>query len=502
MLSPQDAWDATLDQIALRTSRADFDTWLKGTELLAYADGEFTIKVQHAFAKDWLERHLLNDLNTTLTKTFKRVSNVTLVVHSTRHRATPSLSDAGPLFAALAEAAGEPADAGHSSNKTDPAAETTIDPAPANDAYMEWDPRYNDVRRTADLHKVPDDPDHIPLNPVFTFETFVTGPSNDFAYAAAQAVAENPGTRYNPLVIHGGVGLGKTHLLHAIGHQVSEAGRSVRYVTAEAFTNEVIAAIRARKTDELRQRYRSVDVLLVDDFQFMAGKPSTEEEFYHTFNVVVGRGGQVVIAASQPPRQIPGLDERLLSRLEGGLITDIQAPEQGTRQAILVIKATAQGMALPDDVARTLAQQAVQNVRELEGLLTQVLARAQLGRQSLTVALAEQVLKRSGVAHVQAPAKEPQINRILQAAAQHHQLSLDDLLSKRRTQKIARARQIAMYLAREETSASLPQIGEAFGGRNHSTVLYGYKKIAEAIKEDGGLRDDVDSIRQSIFSTD
>lgn len=528
MLSPNEAWEATLDQLALRTSRADFETWLKGAELIGYHDGEFTVKVRHAFAKDWLERHWQHDISSTLGKTFKRAVKVTFLAHAPNHAtAQQLLCEAGPLFAALTTttAPAEPLpsappaavtpkpDSAESSEPDQTAASVatvTVPPAaggesraePAKSDYSEWDPRVTDVRNTSELDRVPANADDMPLIPDFTFETFVTGPSNEFAHAAAKAVADAPGTRYNPLVVFGGVGLGKTHLLHAIGHANQQAGRRALYVSAETFTNETIAAIRGRKTEELRQRYRNVDVLLVDDFQFMAGKTSTEEEFYHTFNTIVGKGGQVVLATNEHPHQITKLDDRLRSRLEGGLITDIQAPEQETRQAILRVKSTAQGIILPDDVARTLAQQAVENVRELEGLLTQVLARAQLGRLPLTVALAEQVLKLKGLQHIHTQPSPPNIDNILKATATFHQLSLDDLLSKRRTQKIARARQIAMYLVREETSASLPQIGEAFGGRNHSTILYGYNKIAEAMKEDGGLRDEVASIRQSLFSND
>ncbi len=538
MLSPREAWDTTLDQIALRVGRAEFETWLKGTEVIAYEDGEFTVKVRHAYAKDWLERHLLHDITSLLSRTIKRAAKVHFTVHLPHRHKESSLSDAGPLFNALAEPTRQkaaapamaapdhaatpaphalPATTGtvqagavaasqvESPASTPPSPPATVAPDAATAAggdYSEWDPRFTDVRRTLDRDTANTEHSITPLNPAFTFETFVTGTSNEFAHAAAQAIVETPGTRYNPLVIFGGVGLGKTHLLHAIGHALRAAGRDVLYATAETFTNETIDAIRGRTTGDLRQRYRSVDVLLVDDFQFMAGKSSTEEEFYHTFNTIVGRGGQVVVAINQHPRQLTKLDERLRSRLEGGLITDIQAPEQATRHAILRVKSSAQGVSLPEDVAQALAVQAVANVRELEGMLTQVLARAQLGRQPLTVALAQQVLRLSNSQAVHQPASKPNISRILEATATYHQLSLDDLLSKRRTQKIARARQIAMYIAREETNASLPQIGEALGGRNHSTVLYGCNKIAEALKEDGSLKTEIDSIRQTLFSKD
>lgn len=519
MLSPQDAWQAALDHLQLKMARPTFDTWLSGAEFVSYANDEFVVRVRHAYAKDWLERHLLKDMTQTLSRIFARIITIKLIVHLPHRNKTKTVQDAGPLFAGLqpsaAPAAGEsPRTLGSSASALLPAADHTPAPAapesgtednPADKPvaeYSEWDPRVRDVRSTAEIEKEKANASEaaLPLIDTFTFDTFVTGPSNQFAHMAAKAIVDSPGTRYNPVVFFGGVGLGKTHLLNAIGHECEKRGRRVLYVTAETFTNETIAAIRSRKTDELRQRYRYVDVLLMDDLQFMAGKSSTEEEFYHTFNAIVARGGQIVIATNANPRQLTKLDDRLLSRLEGGLIADIQVPEEETRRAILRVKSTAQGVALPDEVAQKLAELAIQNVRELEGLLTQVLARAQLAKQPLTLALAQQVLKKQGIEVV--AERVPHLSQVFEAAAEYHQLSLDDLLSKRRTQKIARARQIAMYLAREVTGASLPQIGEALGGRNHTTVLYGCKKIATAIQDDVVLRDEVIHIRENLLSPD
>jgi chromosomal replication initiator protein len=270
----------------------------------------------------------------------------------------------------------------------------------------------------------------------------------------------------------------------------------VLYVTAETFTNEMVAAIRTHATDDFRARYRQVDVLLVDDVQFMAGKTKTEEEFYHTFNAIFARGGQIVIASNQSPRRLENLDDRLRSRFEGGLMADIQSPQFETRLAILRSKSQAQGATLPDEVAGLLARPATENVRELEGMLTQLIARATLSQQPITLALAEQVLNQSSD---QPRRRTTNLDRILEATATYHQLSLDDLLSKRRTKDIVRARQIAMYLAREETEASYPQIGRALGGRNHSTVVYGYQKIAGQVEEDPDLRQHVSDLRRQIY---
>jgi chromosomal replication initiator protein len=323
----------------------------------------------------------------------------------------------------------------------------------------------------------------------------VTGPSNQFAAAAAKAVAETPGEMYNPLFIHSSVGLGKTHLLQAIGHKCEDDDLDVIYITAEAFTNELVMAIRARKTEEFRERYRQVDVLLIDDIQFMAGKTSSEEEFYYTFNEICSQGGQVVVASNCAPKAMTSLDERLRSRFLGGLIADIQPPELETRLKILTVKAAYQHTQLPEDVADLLARHVTSDVRDLEGILTQLLARAALSKQPLTLALAQHVLDKNGMI----ARRSTNLDDVLAATATYHQLSLDDLMGKRRTKEVVRARHIAIYLAREETDASLPQIGEALGGRNHSTVLHGYQKIADEVASDKELRDEVSAIRRQLY---
>jgi chromosomal replication initiator protein len=514
MLTPKDAWQATLGQLQLQLNRSTFDTWLKGAELLAYEDGEFIVRVRHAYAKDWLEKHLAEQITQALGRIFERSVKVNFVVYLPNRKAVQPA--AGPLFTAAqpseqvasAGSNGSHSSTGPESTSTKPADKTLADakdtgathgdtdPATqtASPDYSEWDPRVTDVRRTPTTS--PTAVDETSLDQRYTFESFVTGPSNQFAHAAAQAVAESPGKRYNPLVIDGGTGLGKTHLLQAIGHASQARARRVIYITAEAFTNEMVTAIRARKMDEFRERFRKAEVLLLDDLQFMAGKSSTEEEFYHTFNTIFSQGGQVVVASDQQPRTIDKLDDRLRSRLEGGLRADIQPPELETRLAILRAKSTAQGTTLPDDVATILARHTTGNVRELEGLLTQVLARATLAKQPLTAALAEQVINKNGA---QPRRRTTNVAQVLEATATYHQLSLDDLLSKRRTKDVVRARQIAMYLAREETDASYPQIGSALGGRNHSTVLYGYQKIARTVETDEALRREIGDIRRQLY---
>lgn len=511
MLTPKDAWQATLSQLQIQLNRATFDTWLKGSDLVAYDNDEFTVRVRHAYAKDWLEKHLHAEIVLALSSIFQRDVTVRFVVNLPPRSGLPADGTAlvaggeaePPAQAEVpnsaqteASAAPETPAPAVTTAQTSAPATPPLTPPPLAQSYAEWDPRITEIRRTPEATPGAPQPDS-PFNRLFTFERFATGPSNQFACAAAKAVTTAPGESYNPLVIYGGVGLGKTHLLHAIGHATLAAGKQALALTGEEFTNALVAAIKTHSTDALRERYRGVDVLLLDDIQFLAGKPSSEEEFLHTFNTLFSLGKQIVVTCNQHPRQLTTLDDRIRSRLAGGLLADIQAPETDTRLAILTTKSAARGTALPAEVASALAQQPIENVRELEGLLTQLLARATLTSQPLSVALAEQVLSR----HTPSPIarRSTNISDVLQATATYHQLSLDDLLSKRRTKEVVRARQIAMYLAREETDASLPEIGAAIGGRNHSTVLYGYQKIAKSVEADAALRREVGEIRRQLL---
>jgi chromosomal replication initiator protein len=289
-------------------------------------------------------------------------------------------------------------------------------------------------------------------------------------------------------------------LLHAIGQAHQPAGRRVVYVTAETFTNDLVESIRDKKMDAFRARYRDADTLLVDDIQFLAGKTGTEEEFYHTFNAVTSQGGQIVVTCNQHPRQIGKLDDRVRARLEGGLLADLQPPDAETRLAILQAKSVAQGHPLPPDVARLLAAHETASVREVEGLLTQMLARVALTKERLTLALAEQVLIQNGadIPPTLRAMRKPRLEDLLEKTAHYYQLSPGDLLGKSRAQNIARARHVVMYLAREETGDSLAKIGESLGGRSHSTVCYGHKKIAASLADDAALQREINNIRRQL----
>ena len=333
------------------------------------------------------------------------------------------------------------------------------------------------------------------LNPRYRFSTFIVGKSNQFAHAASRSVADAPGHAYNPLFLYGGVGLGKTHLLHAIGHSALDNNLVVLYVSSETFTNEIINAIRYRTTDEFRAKYRSVDVLLVDDIQFIAGKDSTEEEFFHTFNSLYESNKQIVICSDRPPKAIVSLEERLRSRFEWGLQADIQPPDLETRVAILRAKADLMGRKTPDEIINFLAARVQSNIRELEGSLNRLLAYADLQGLPLTSETAKAAL--ASLAD-DGRARRVSIADILEVVADHYSLKMDDLRGKQRDKHIVMPRQVAMYLMRQETEASLLEIGQALGGRDHSTVLHGWEKINREINENTALRKEITAILQDL----
>ncbi len=340
---------------------------------------------------------------------------------------------------------------------------------------------------------------HTRLNPKYVFEAFVVGVSNRFAHAACQAVAEMPARAYNPLFLYGGVGLGKTHLMHAIGHHVLSGSPHSRvlYVSSENFTNEMINAIRDDKMVRFRQRYRNIDVLLIDDIQFVAGKERTQEEFFHTFEALHGAHKQIVISSDRPPKDIPTLEERLRSRFEWGLITDIQPPDLETRIAILAKKAQLENLYVPDTVLQFIATRVDTNIRELEGALIRVMAYGSITRQPLTTELALEALK-DVLPH--ATPKPITIRLIQEEVVKHFELQVTDLKAKTRTRNVAFPRQVAMYLARQLTDASLPRIGEDFGGRDHTTVIHACEKIHQELQEDPQLAQLVESLTNRIRS--
>ncbi|AAR99581.1 chromosomal replication initiator protein DnaA [Geobacter sulfurreducens] len=342
-------------------------------------------------------------------------------------------------------------------------------------------------------------PDHSTnLNPKYTFDTFVCGGSNQFAHAAAQSVANSPAGKYNPLFIYGGVGLGKTHLLNAIGNHVLSVNRKARicFYTSEKFMNELINCLRYQKMDQFRNKFRKMDILLIDDIQFIAGKERTQEEFFHTFNSLYESHKQIVVTSDKFPKDIPGLEERLRSRFEWGLIADIQAPDTETKVAILRKKADADHISLPDDVALFLASSSTTNVRELEGMLIRLGAVSSLTGKNITLDMAREVLKDIIVDK----SKEITVEMIQKFVAEHFSLKVADLKSDKRLKALVIPRQIAIFLCRDLTKSSYPEIGERFGGKDHSTIIHSVKKVEKLLSQDFELRNTVDTLRKGLLS--
>ena len=335
------------------------------------------------------------------------------------------------------------------------------------------------------------------LNPKYTFDTFVIGNSNRFAHAACVAVAESPAKAYNPLFLYGGVGLGKTHLMHAIGHHImcQQEDPKVVYVSSEKFTNELINSIKNDKNEEFRDKYRNVDVLLIDDIQFIAGKEGTQEEFFHTFNALHEANKQIIISSDRPPKEIPTLEDRLRSRFEWGLIADIQVPDFETRMAILKKKADVENLNVANEVMGYIATKIKSNIRELEGALIRIVAYSSLTNREITVDLATEALK-DIISKKQG--KHITIDLIQDVVSSYFNLRVEDLKSQRRTRNVAYPRQIAMYLSRKLTDMSLPKIGEEFGGRDHTTVIHAYEKISENLKTDDSLQHTVNDLTKKI----
>jgi len=428
-------WNAALAALERKYSKPIFEMWLKPIRPIAMSDAEIVLSVQSAFARDWVENRLKAAISEVLTELLGATIDLRFVVQPEPSTAEPDT--ANPAAAALTE----------------------------------------DIR-------------HGNLNTRYTFEEFVVGNSNRFAHAASQAVAEAPARAYNPLFLYGGVGLGKTHLMHAIGHRVlaQNARANIVYVSSEKFTNEFIIAIKNNQTVEFRNKYRHVDLLLIDDIQFLEGKEQTQEEFFHTFNSLHEAQRQLVISSDRPPKEIQTLESRLRSRFEWGLLTDIQPPDLETREAILRKKAESEKIPVPDDVTSFIAKVIPSNIRELEGALIRVVAFASLTKSSITAELAAEVLKNVVAA---APARRITIALIKERVAKHHGLTVKEMDHQRRDQRLAAPRQIAMYLATELTDCSLPQIAREFQKKDHTTVMYARDKVKNQMTNDEAYRNKV-----------
>ncbi|GMU40326.1 MAG: hypothetical protein AMXMBFR23_11920 [Chloroflexota bacterium] len=438
---PSALWQAALKVLASQVSRANYDTWLEGTAGVRLEDDTLVVGTRSEFVTEWLHKRLRPSILRTLAE---------LQGHEVAVRFEP-LRGTDEAVAALHSTAGD----------------------------------------TASRPSVP----RPRLRERYTFANYIVGPGNRLAFAAAEGVARDPGRLYNPLFVYGAAGLGKTHLLHAIGHEFIERGMQVVYLSAEAFTNQLITAIQQRKMDDFRARYRSADALLVDDIQFIAGKEQTQEEFFYTFNELYEAGRQIVISSDKSPAHISELEERLRTRFEWGMIADLQAPDMETRVAILRHKAQEQNVRVRDDVLHAIAARFKNNIRELEGSLTRVIAYSRLTGESLTPDLVQ-----SALASLQTnePKLPPTPDLIIDLVCRYFEIDRTGLLSVSREKRVAYPRQIAMYLMRELAHRSLVEIGNALGGRDHSTVHHGWRKMERSLAVDPEARRDIASLRELI----
>lgn len=452
-------WSQVQEELRFQLAKRTYDMWLKNTSVVSTDGGTFRIGVPSKLAKDWLEDRFSGLIQETLQAVTGSEVDIDFVIAPSGNRLPHAVLDVDDHN-------------GSDNNGHDNGLEPIVEPVLVTPSE---------------------------LNVRFRFSSFVVGHNSQFAHAAAKAVAEAPGDSYNPLFLYGGVGLGKTHLMHAIGHEVHDRfpRKRVVYLTSEQFTNEVISSIATARMGEFRHKYRTVDVLLIDDVQFLAGKDRTKEEFFHTFNALHEINKQIVISSDRPPKEIPTLEDRLRSRFEWGLIADIQPPDFETRLAILHSKLGDGGSLIPEEVLSFVAHKVQRNIRELEGALTRIQAFAAVHQRQVDQEEAARLLSDIIPAGTRKPIN---VERIQALVADYYNVTLDDMKGKRRDKHIVFPRQVAMYLVREETPSSLPAIGKAFGGRDHTTALHSIEKIANELKEDERLRYEVQSIREKLYA--
>ncbi|MBP6942452.1 MAG: chromosomal replication initiator protein DnaA [Candidatus Buchananbacteria bacterium] len=451
-MNPQQLWQAILGELELILSKANFTTWFKNTGISSVANDEVVISVPNGFTKEWLEKKYHQNI----VKAYKNITGASpksitykIEVITTATPIITPTSSTSPIVASPSE--------------------------PKNQLKL----------------------DNFTLNPKYTFANFIVGKNNELAHAASLAVAKNPGTSYNPLFMYGGVGLGKTHLMQAIGHAILENNPSVKvlYVSCEKFTNDYIAAIQSGKASDFEKKYRLIDVLLIDDIQFISGKERTQEAFFYTFNELHQHNKQVVISSDRPPKAIAALEHRLVSRFEWGMIADISAPDLETKMAIIETKAREKNYVLTPDITQYLATVIHNNVRELEGALNRIIAHSQLLSKTLGLEEVKQVVS-SITAASQKKSLTPKT--IISIVAEYFDIAIEDIIGPCRKKNLTEPRQIIMYLIREELKSSYPTIGQEIGGRDHTTVIHAYEKINRNIKTDDKLRHDITALKQKL----
>lgn len=444
-MNNQQLWQAILGSLEVSLSKANFNTWFKNTAIVERGPEHITVAVPTAFNRDWIAAKYHHEM-------LRSLKSIAPEIREIRYQ----------LGTSVGQQAAKPAAA-----RVEPQAPAAVSPATAG------------------------------LNPRYTFETLVIGKNNELAHAACIAVAKNPGNQYNPLFIYGGVGLGKTHLMQAVGNRLLEQGQRPRvlYVTSEKFTNDYINAISQKRMDDFKKSYRDVDALLIDDIQFLAGKEGTQEEFFHTFNELRDNGKQIIITSDRPPKEIPAIEQRLISRFEWGMVADIQAPDLETRMAILRTKMQKRGVDIDEEILFYIAENIQSNVRELEGALNRLAVYQQMDNRGLFLEQAKNIL----ASVIGSKKRVTSVKKIAEMVAEFYNITTDDLIKQSRKKEYVKPRQIAMYLIRKELDSSFPSIGEYFGGRDHTTVMHAVDKIQKLIEEKHGFKQEVELILDKLF---
>jgi len=449
-MTNDELWQAVLAQIQLNISQANFATWFKNTEIMSQKEGSITVLVPNSFAKEWLEN--------------KYNKNIFKILHNINNNIKEIKYDVGKAKLKIFKKAPEM--------------------LPETD-QLEF--------QTFKVDK------NTNLNPKYTFDSFVVGPFNELPHAAAIAISKKPGLVYNPLFIYGGVGLGKTHLLQAIGNEIANnfKKKKIRYVSSEKFTSEVVSAIKNRQMEAFKEKYRTTDVLIIDDIQFLAGREKTQEEFFHVFNILYENNKQIILSSDRPPKALNSMAERLRSRFEGGMIADVSAPDLETRMAILKTKAQEKKADFSDDIYQYIASSIPRNIRELEGALNRLIVHQKLSNQNIDIELTKTLFK----SLLSSPNRIITPKKIIQTVVEFYDLKERDLSTTSRKKEIVRPRQIAMYLLREELESSFPFIGRKFNGKDHTTAIHSYKKICRELQTDKKLEEEIELIKERIHTS-
>lgn len=450
----QKLWQAMLGSLEINLSKGNFITWFKNTGIIEKGDDYIVVGVPSNFAHEWIKNKFHNHL-------LKSLKTIAPEVREIKYHI-------GSLKTAVEKQG------------------TLLQQSEANE-------------KNTVVYKTVNNNPSTTLNRQYTFETFIIGQNNELAHAASLAVSKNPGTQYNPLFIYGGVGLGKTHLIHAVGNKLlaNNPRARVLYATSEKFTNDFINAIQQKKLDDFKKQYRQVDMLLIDDVQFIAGKEQTQEEFFHTFNELRDKGKQIILTSDRLPKDIPAIEQRLISRFEWGMIADVGAPSLETRIAILKTKLTKMGASFEDEIINYIAENVVNNIRELEGALNKILVFQDMGREPLSLVKVQELLQSITNNNKR---KSVSIKKIAENVAGFYSVTLEDLIKQSRKKEYVKPRQAAMYLVRKELNSSFPTIGEFFGGRDHTTVMHGVEKVERAVKSEDQIKKELELIIERIYS--